>query len=686
MLKQFMRVRHLYSYLALGLITAVVTLSNVSASAQGVPHVSVDQTAYHTLIPSGTVITASMCQPGNAFCLAAVGQPLLYSAATQNYGSDSNGNVYVADTSNQIIFKIALSGQITYLTGEYFVQSSTYPPVTQSSALTVLANPSNLVTDANGDLYYSTGYAPNSVVMKIDSAGVAHRLTAPSSLATTAPVEGALASSQYVSPSSLSLSASGDLYIADQNTCTVRVLSAKYGTLDTKYGSLATPCTGVAPTSGQKIGSANVYGSGIALGLDGTIYFSFDNLSLYSVTTDGTAHLLATCQSCTGYVSSAYAGPASTASIGQPFHTPIVDAAGNVYLSSEGANDDPSGDPPYNQYSYIVEVTKGSKALPSQVLVLASTLGGFPYANLNAEGTPSSLIRAILPAITLDSFGRIVMSNETPFPPTGSVNAYGVGYLDRNGAGVFSAPSSQTFTLTNSGSAPLKSTSFARTGLPFYVSPTAVELKDVGYQGPAPFTLDLTSGTCVALYLKSGVVTLQPGESCTIVIDYKQNANLPAAGSVTFQTNDPRGPLTIDLSVSAVTTVNTADTFGEFPDSYYGLDISSIVLAPSLVNNNGRIVVAATVASSLFDPNMESDQNSGQVPTIPTGRVLTAITNNATGAVTVSPANTLDADGKTSFNFTGLAAGSYSLEGMYVGDGKSPASYSTVQTVIVAPH
>jgi hypothetical protein len=558
--------------------------------------------------------------------------------------------------------------------------------------------------------------------LKLDSSGTVHRLTATSATATKAPVEGALALTQFVSPNSLGTNAAGDLYISDGFTSTVRVLSARTEDLNTVVGCLAAGCSkSSTPVAGEKATLFNLPSS-IAVGNDGTIYlfniqgYSNSNLYLYSVTTDGIFHVLAGNANLNfNQATGPQAGPVATVGdIGIPYGQLAVDPAGDVYFAATGITYSSYADTMYS--SNLVEVTKGTAASPSQVLILstgpASAEGGIigegDYINtLNPEGMPSTLTLDLPLALALDPFGRIVMPTQNAADQNLSENLYapgpeaiGVAYFDRNGAVVIDNPApqygvsaaQQIVTLTNSGSAALRTLNIGGTSYPYYLQPTAAEIESDGGSGAPTFSIDTKVGTCLPLYEKTGVLTLQPGESCTLAFDYTPNPTVPQAGVFTLYTNDPLGPLTVTLAATTVVSTSVFDQFLIQFATYNGLSVSSTVLTPnSPVSTNGEFTVHAAVASSIYDPsNPLAVQGYGYLalsdyPVVPTGRISAAVSNNTTGKVTSAPEMTLDADGNATFTFSGLPPGTYSLEAVYLGDGKSKASFSNIETLVVLP-
>lgn len=692
------------------IVSGILTFSTAAAIAQGVPHLSVDTPTYHTLIPPGTLITKEMCPSGSNVCLKNVGKPLLSPfGPSQGYATDAAGNIYIVDLDTNLLVKVSPEGQPIILAGAYDQFSQTYPPLTAPASWISLSSPTSPTTDTSGNVYIGTGDIAKGnkgtyVIIKIDPQGIEHRLTAPFALATPTPVEGALASTQYVSYSLLATDPEGNLYIADNNTCTIRVLSAQTGRLNTIAGSLAEGCNlRFATTFPQKATSVGASAQALAVGADGTVYFI--NNSIYSITSDGNINLVVkvgdTGSSAAG--APVVAGPLATyGRIGVPAGNLGIDPAGNLYFNSIAEGPAGRDGSPSTFNANLVELTKGTPSYPSEVLILTTGIVESIYDNpvLNPEGMPAYLATTVndVAGFALDPSGRIIMTSQFAYTPKTAQAPFGVAYFDRNAALVFGTNAflgRKYITLSNSGSAPLKTVNIANTGYPFYLVPTAAEIQAAGASGPPPFSIDQTNGTCLARFAPTRSLTLEPGESCTLFFDYTANPNIPQAGAFTLYTNDPRGPLTVALSATHTTvgkiSFENETSFGSSTANYYGLNISSTVLTPSSISSTtGNFTISASVASSVYNPSYYpvSVGNLGgmdDVPVIPTGNIYAAVSNDATGAVTLAPTKVLDANGNASFTFTGLTPGTYSLQGVYQGDGSSAPSYSNVQTLTVTP-
>jgi hypothetical protein len=659
-LESFMSNRTAFSLLRATLTGAVFSLA-VSAAAQGVPQFGTTMESYQTLVPHAATVTPSMCQSADAYCLQnAVGKPLF--AKMQGYATDALGNVYAADATNGIVVKMTPGGVPTIVAGRYGVSGQGAIPTSTGPAIKLaLSNPTALAADLAGNVYIAdssetstSSLAHVGSLIRIDALGIATVVTGQPATA-AATQDGAAANSQLVNPTAVATDLSGNAYLLDSNTCTVRQYSPSTGKLKVIAGKLATGCgaagTSRTPSANQ---AANTFvfqsPADIAVGNDGTVYITdHTDGELFSVSTSGAIQALIGSGG-----GSIVAGPAGTGDIGLPTAGLAVDNAGDVYLSAFDS---------FFQGTGLVAVLKGTTSTPSQVVLLAGPFSptneqpNFPGRATEFESYPGNS------QIALDPFGRL-------FIPDVTSNA--VDYLDRNGAinvfPNFPAPQQRTVTIFNSGTAPLTGVSTGTTGAPFSLSPTAAEIAAEGGSGDLPFTIDQTSGTCVAKFNAAGFV-LAPGDFCTLQIDYTANASLPMTGALTFYTNDPAGPTTINFFPALL----TAEPNNEAAIS----DSTAVLLAPNHSSSTaGSFTINASVLASMVS-------GTDVVSATPTGPVMLSVTNNATGVLARFVTNSPNASGQTSFNITGLAKGTYSVKAVYAGDANTIASYSPVQTLYV---
>lgn len=159
------------------------------------------------------------------------------SAARFNYPTglalDGAGNLYVADSTNNLLRKISPGGVVTTLAGLAGVSGSS--DGTGSYAL--FNNPGGLAIDSGGNLYVAdTG---NSLIRRVTPDGTVATLTGLPGVAGYR--NGTLSEAWFNQPRAVALDASGSLYVADTGNASIRKI--------TTAGSVST-LTLTAGTSG----------------------------------------------------------------------------------------------------------------------------------------------------------------------------------------------------------------------------------------------------------------------------------------------------------------------------------------------------------------------------------------------------------------------------------------------------
>lgn len=164
-------------------------------------------------VNTGTVTTlAGSTTPGsadNTWTLAAFLKP-------KNLAVDRAGNVYVADTYNHMIRKITVAGVVTTLAGSTSAGSSN-----GVGAAASFRYPSGLALDSNGNVYVAD--TANNMIRMITPSGVVSTFAGSS---TNGSNNGPVSAATFYSPSGLAFDSNANLYVADTNNQLIRVISA----------------------------------------------------------------------------------------------------------------------------------------------------------------------------------------------------------------------------------------------------------------------------------------------------------------------------------------------------------------------------------------------------------------------------------------------------------------------------
>lgn len=139
---------------------------------------------------------------------------------------DASGNVYVADTYNNVIRKITPSADVTTLAG-----TTTAGYVDGSAASAQFNYPAGIAVAPDGTIYVAD--QDNNRIRKISTSGVVSTFAGSGSKST---VDGVGTSASFASPHSISIDAAGNMYVGDEYSHKVRKI-APDGTVATLAGT-----------------------------------------------------------------------------------------------------------------------------------------------------------------------------------------------------------------------------------------------------------------------------------------------------------------------------------------------------------------------------------------------------------------------------------------------------------------
>lgn len=167
---------------------------------------------------------------------------------------DGAGNVYLADTGNQVIWKVTPAGVASALAGTPGQQGSADGP--GSSAL--FNGPNGLAVDALGNLYVAD--SGNSTIRKITPAGVVSTLAGTAGQLGCADGAGPAASFWW--PFGVAVDGSGTVYVSDTSNACIRKITP---------GGVVSTLAGAANQPGcvDAVGSAARFDCPHAIAVDG---------------------------------------------------------------------------------------------------------------------------------------------------------------------------------------------------------------------------------------------------------------------------------------------------------------------------------------------------------------------------------------------------------------------------------
>jgi sugar lactone lactonase YvrE len=232
---------------------------------------------------------------------------------------DSGGNLYVADTRNETIRKIAADGTVTLFAGTVGLSGNTN--ATGSSAR--FFRPYSTAVDAAGNVYVAD--ANNQSIRKITSAGVTSTLAGGGG--NVGQQDGGASVARFYVPYSLAMDSTGSLYVADSLNSALRKISPA-GEVTTIAGSFGQVGSTDGPLDVAEFGVP----VGVAVDATGHVFVSDALYNTVRRVADGEVRTHAGVASLTGGAANGAAGVSR-------FLTPqgmAFDRDGNLYVADTG--------------------------------------------------------------------------------------------------------------------------------------------------------------------------------------------------------------------------------------------------------------------------------------------------------------------------------------------------------------
>jgi hypothetical protein len=306
----------------------------------------------------------------------------------QGLATDSSGNVYVADSSNNTIRKITPTGMVTTLAGTAGVIGS----ADGTGAAASFDNPDGIATDSVGNVY--VGDTLNSTIRKITPAGLVTTLAGTPGV--TGSADGTGAAARFDTPDGVATDDAGNVYVGDVNGHTIRKITP---------AGIVTTLAGTAGVTGSADGTgaaARFYSpSGVATDSAGNVYVADQvNNTIRKITPATVVTTLAG----QAWVDGSADGIGAAALFYYPQGI-ATDSSGNVYVADTG-ND------------------TVRKITPAAVV---TTLAGTAGVRGSANGTGTAASFNYPDTVATDSAGNVYVadtSNQTirKITPTGVVS------------------------------------------------------------------------------------------------------------------------------------------------------------------------------------------------------------------------------------------------------------------------
>jgi hypothetical protein len=247
---------------------------------------------------------------------------------------DASGNLYIADTGNNVIRKVTLAGIISTIAGNQAGTGSIGAAGDGSKATSAaLTSPAGVAVDANGNVYIADGgnslYGGDNAVRKVNPAGIISTI-AGTYFGGYGGDGGAATKAQLFNPLDVALDASDNVYIVDNGNQVIR--EALYGLTSAAPPPVFTPAAGTYSTAQVVSLTDSAAGATFYYTIDGSTPTATS--AVYSgpikVTANQTIKALAVA---TGYTASPVA--AASYMIAAPAATPVFTPAAGTYTSAQ---------------------------------------------------------------------------------------------------------------------------------------------------------------------------------------------------------------------------------------------------------------------------------------------------------------------------------------------------------------
>ena len=233
---------------------------------------------------------------------------------------DGNGNIYIADSSTQLIRRITADGVVTTFAG-----SGTHGSLDGTGSAASFSHPVDVVADSSGNIYVAD--TNNNTIRKITPTGIVTTLVGSAGLWGSA--DGTGSSARFSSPQGLAVDQSGNIYVADTFNSTIRKVTPS-GVVTTFAGSAGLWGSVDGTGSSAKFHSP----TGLAVDQSGNIYVAdSSNNTIRKITPSGIVSTFAGIAGTAGGLD----GTASAATFNNPWRL-ALDQNDNIYVADTGNN------------------------------------------------------------------------------------------------------------------------------------------------------------------------------------------------------------------------------------------------------------------------------------------------------------------------------------------------------------
>jgi trimeric autotransporter adhesin len=503
---------------------------------------------------------------------------------------DSNGNIYIADYNNCLVREVnAKTGDITTFAG---VVVSGNPqcgfdgdggPATSAK----LGGIYSVAVDANNNVYLADR---NNQVVREVSSGIINTIAGVPGVYNYGG-DGGLAIDAFLRyPSGVAVDPKGNVFIADENNCRVREVTAATGIINTVAGNGGCGYTGDGPATEEELNAPQ----GVIVDANDNLFIGDTNNQLVRWVSAG--GLMTTIAGDTGYGFNGDGEPATSAELAYPAGV-SEDTVGDLLIADQN-NDRIRGVSAFaalsvNPASLTFPLTAAGSTSNPEVVTLSS-LGPLTISNIQISGpfSESDDCPGSLPNGTTCTI-------YVYFSPTGAGNSNGTITINDNG--FFSAIS--TVSLTGVGTAITLSGVPVNFGNQLVNTASATKTITVTNTGTSAVTMGtislnettdfaIKSNTCPA----SGK-TLAGGASCKIGVAFDPKTTGYKKGAVIINDSDPTSPQIAGVSGTGISNVVLSPSSVVFANEPLG--VTGTATDITLINNTGNTLTLGNPALTI---------------------------------------------------------------------------------------
>ena len=291
---------------------------------------------------------------------------------------DSNANVFIADTGDNIIRKVTTDGIIHTVVGDGYgaFLGDTLPAINSE-----LHSPTDVFLDSSGNIYIAD--SANAAIREVTvSTGIINTVAGNQSIGDTGDT-GHATSASLITPYAVVVDSSGNIFFAENGDSKIRKVTASTGIINTIAG------TGTAGFSGDGAVATKAqlnFPSGVAVDSSGNVYIA-DALNRRVRKVSGTTIATIAGNGVLSY--SGDGGPATAAQLNTP-QAVATDSSGNLYIA--------------DTFNNVVRKVTASGAI--------STIAGNGTAGFGGDGGAATAAQLNGPqGIAVDASGNIYVAD-----------------------------------------------------------------------------------------------------------------------------------------------------------------------------------------------------------------------------------------------------------------------------------